>query len=53
MSVCCMALGALRVDDESAGTGGNMKVKRKLVYTSSPHGITPGRKDKREGQVLA
>lgn len=52
MSVCSMAL-MLRVDDESAGTGGNMKVKRKLVYTSSPHGITPGRKDKREGQVLA
>lgn len=32
----------LRVDDESAGVGGEKEVKRKLVDTSSPHGITPG-----------
>lgn len=37
--VCSMAL-MLSGGNESAGSGGNRKVKSKLVYASSPHGLT-------------
>lgn len=46
--VCSVAL-MLRVDDESAGTEANKQVTRTLAYTSSPHGLAPGRRNKRRG----